>query len=137
LDDRVASSTGVVPVPDGYLQIGLFSNARVAGDTIYVAGHTAIDADGKVVHPGDPEAQFRYTMNGIAHTLEQLGSSLRDLVRITVYLTDVRSREALHKIRAQYLDPPYPAATLIGVSALALEGLTVEIDGIAHRSARP
>jgi 2-iminobutanoate/2-iminopropanoate deaminase len=48
-----------------------------------------------------------------------------------LYLTDVRARSTLYKIRAEYFEPPYPASTLLGVTALALEGLTVEVDGVA------
>jgi enamine deaminase RidA (YjgF/YER057c/UK114 family) len=121
----------VVPAPAGQLSVGLYSNARVVGNLVFVAGHTALADDGSVVHAGDPEAQFRYTMDGIATTLASVGATLRDLIRIRVYLTDVRYREALHRIRAEYLQPPYPASTLLGVTALALEGLTVEVDGVA------
>lgn len=121
----------VVAAPEGHLAVGLYSNARVVGNLVFVAGHTALAPDGSVVSPGDPEAQMRYTLDGIAATLATVGASIKDLVRIRVYLTDVRYREALHRIRSEYFTPPYPASTLLGVTALAVEGLTVEVDGVA------
>ena len=121
----------VVPATDGQLTVGLYSNARVVGNLVFVAGHTAVAADGSVVHPGDPVAQMRYTLDAITDTLESVGASIADLVQVRVYLTDVRSREAVLEVRREYFNPPYPTSTLIGVTALALEGLTVEVDGIA------
>lgn len=121
----------VIAAPDGQLTVGLFSNARIVGNLVFVAGHTALAPDGSVVFPGDPEAQMRYTLDGIAATLANVGASIKDLVCIRVYVTDVRYREALRSIRAAYFSPPYPASTLLGVTALALEGLCVEVDGVA------
>src|ERR1700734_919834 len=83
-----------VPIPDVHLErIGLSSSAREVGDTIFLAGHTAIDNNGAVVFPGDPVAQCRYTLDALERTLKTLASSLRDLVKITVYVTDVRYRQ--------------------------------------------
>jgi 2-iminobutanoate/2-iminopropanoate deaminase len=124
----------VVEVSPALLEINHFSNARVVGDMVYLAGHTAIDDDGKVVFPGDPIAQFRYSMEGMAKTLEAVGSSLSKLVQITIYMTDTRYRPALRDVRMQiFSKPPYPASTLVGVTSLAFEGLCVEIEGIAQR----
>ncbi len=130
-DDTTDQPTDVVAATDGQLSVGLYSNARVAGNLVFLAGHTALDDEGRVVHPGDPEAQLRYTLDTLVATLERLGATLRDVVSLKVYLTDVRAREALHAIRGEYFDPPYPASTLLGVTALALPGLTVEVDGVA------
>ena len=122
---------GVVASPEGQLTVGLYSFARVVGDTVYIAGHTALAPDGSVVHPGDPEAQMRFTLDGIAGTLATVGATLNDIVQIRIYLTDLRDRERVLAIRRQYFKAPYPASTLLGVTALALEGLTVEVDGVA------
>lgn len=122
---------GVVASPEGQLTVGLYSFARVVGDTVYIAGHTALAPDGSVVHPGDPETQMRFTLDGIAATLATVGATLNDIVQIRIYLTDLRDRERVLAIRRQYFTAPYPASTLLGVTALALEGLTVEVDGVA------
>jgi 2-iminobutanoate/2-iminopropanoate deaminase len=121
----------VVAATDGQLSVGLYSSARVVGNLVFVAGHTALAEDGSVVHPGDPEAQMRFTLDAIATTLATVGATIKDLVSIKVYVTDVRSREALYRIRREYFSPPYPASTMVGVAGLVLEGLTVEVDGIA------
>ena len=122
---------GVVAAPEGQLTVGLYSYARVVDDTVYIAGHTALGPDGEVVHPGNPEAQMRYTLDGIAATLATVGATLNDIVQIRLYLTDLRDRERILAIRREYFGAPYPASTLLGVTALALEGLTVEVDGVA------
>jgi enamine deaminase RidA (YjgF/YER057c/UK114 family) len=121
----------VVAATDGQLSVGLYSSARVVGNLVFVAGHTALAEDGSVLYPGDPEAQMRYTLDAIATTLATVGATIKDLVSIKVYVTDVRSREALYRIRREYFNPPYPASTMVGVAGLVLEGLTVEVDGIA------
>jgi len=127
----LAFADGVVAVPEGQLTVGLYSYARVVDRLVFIAGHTALDPDGSVVHPGDPEAQMRYTLDGIAATLATVGATLNDMVQFRLYLTDLRDRERILAIRRDYFKSPYPASTLIGVTALALEGLTVEVDGIA------
>lgn len=125
------SDNSIVGATDGMLTVGLYSLARVVGNLVFVAGHTALDDDGKVVYPGDPEAQMRFTLDAMNDTLSTYGLTLNDLINVRWYLTDVRYREKILKIRHEYFKPPYPTATLLGVNALALEGLTVEVDGIA------
>ena len=120
-----------VASPDDHQSVGLYSYARVVGNTVYVGGHTALAPDGTVAHPGDPEAQMRYTLDAIVKTLESVGATLADMVSLTLYMTDLRYREAILAIRKEYFSPPYPASTLLGVTSLALEGLTVEVDGVA------
>jgi enamine deaminase RidA (YjgF/YER057c/UK114 family) len=132
----MTESEGVVHAPEGQLAVGLYSYARVVGDLIFVAGHTALGPDGAVLHPGDPLAQMRHTLDAINETLATYGATLNDMVQIRWYLTDVRYREAILAIRHEYFVPPYPTSTLLGVSALALEGLTVEVDGVAVRRDR-
>ena len=74
---------------------------------------------------------MRYTLDGIAATLATVGATLNDIVQLRLYLTDLRDRERILAIRREYFKAPYPASTLLGVTALALEGLTVEVDGVA------
>ena len=131
-DDTSMADT--IEAPSGLLEYGLFSSARAVGNTIYLAGHTALDDDGNVLFPGDPVAQYRYTLESIRTTLDAAGSSLAQLVQMTLFVTDIRCRSALHSVRAEYfVQAPYPASTLVEVSAFAFEGLTVEVDGVAVR----
>ena len=131
-DDTSMADT--IDAPAGLLEYGLYSNGRVVGNTIYLAGHTALDGDGNVLFPGDPVSQYRHTLELMRATLETAGSSLAQLVQMTTYVTDIRYRAVLHDVRAEYfVEPPYPASTLVEVSGFAFEGLTVEVDGVAFR----
>jgi 2-iminobutanoate/2-iminopropanoate deaminase len=128
------SMIDTIEAPSSLLEFGLFSSARIVDNTIYLAGHTALDGEGKVLFAGDPVAQYRYSLESLRTTLEAAGSSLAQLVQMTLYVTDIRYRSALHSVRGEYLvRPPYPASTLVEVSGFAFEGLTVEIDGIAYK----
>ena len=99
---------GVVASPEGQLTVGLYSFARVVGDTVYIAGHTALAPDGSVAHPGDPEAQMRYTLDGIAATLATVGATLNDMVQLRLYLTDLRDRARILAIRREYFQGAVP-----------------------------
>ena len=98
---------------------------------IFVAGQAAFDKDGHVVGKGDITVQTRGTLENVKLVLESAGASLEDVVRITVYLTDIRNMSVMQRVRADYFRANYPASSGIQVSCLAHEDLLVEIDAIA------
>lgn len=103
--------------------------AVVAGDTVYVRGQIGQDLDTREsVGIGDAVAQTAQAMGNIKMLLSEAGSSLGDIVKVIVYLTDVRYREAVYREMGSWLKGVYPVSTGIVVSALARPEWVVEID---------
>lgn len=98
---------------------------------LYIAGQVAVDEDGSLVGRGDPEAQTRKVFANIQALCEAAGGSLENIVFLNMYVTDMRFRSAITKVRNELLRPPYPAATMVQVGGLADENWLVEIDAVA------
>jgi enamine deaminase RidA (YjgF/YER057c/UK114 family) len=97
------------------------------GDFIFVSGSTAVK-DGVVVGMGDVEAQARQTLETIGSALEAAGSSLSDVVRYRIYLTNVADSDKVIPILGEYFGEIRPAGTLVAVSALIAPELMIEIE---------
>ena len=110
------------------------SQAIEIGNTIYVSGQVSMDSAGNVVGPGDMQAQTRQALENIKTVLESAGSSMADVVKITVFMTDISLLRDTHQGRAEFFPDPPPASTGIDISALAFPGLLIEIEAIAVKS---
>ncbi len=117
--------------PPGLNRQATYSHVVKAGNTIYVAGQVARDENGRVVGPGDFTAQAIQVFENLGKALAAGGADFRKLVKITIYLTDPRFREALGKVRTQYIKDPVPASTLVVVAGLAEPDYLLEIEAIA------
>jgi len=98
-------------------------------DTLYISGIPPLDAQGRVVSE-DPAAQTRQVFENMKLILEAAGATFADVLRVTVYLTDVDDRTKINPVRKEYFGAARPASTLIGVKALAIPGMKVEIEAI-------
>lgn len=107
------------------------SQAVIAGDTVYLRGQVGTDFDGNLVGLGDPAAQAEQAMANVAQLLDECGSSLAHVVKITTYLTDVRYREPVYQVVGRWLRGVHPVSTGLIVVALAQPEWLVEIDVIA------
>src|SRR5699024_2291132 len=106
--------------------------AVVANDVVYLRGQIGQAlATRESVGIGDVEAQAEKAMANIAMLLEEAGSSLYDIVKIVVYLTDIRYRETVYKVTGKWLKGVYPVSTGLVVDALARPEWLVEIDATA------
>jgi len=106
--------------------------AVVAGNTVYLRGQIGQDLDTREsVGVGDVAAQTEQAMANIAMLLEEAGSSLEDIVKIVVYLTDIRYREPVYRVMGRWLKGVFPVSTGIVVTALARPEWVVEIDATA------
>ncbi len=106
--------------------------AVIAGPTIYLRGQVAQDLDTREnVAIGDPAGQAEKCMANIALLLAECGSRLADICKITIYLVDVRHREAVYRIVGRWLKGVHPVSTGLTVVALARPEWLVEIDVIA------
>ena len=108
-----------------------YSHVAKAGDTVYIAGQIALDADGALVGQGDIEVQTHQVYANLQAILEELGGSLEDIVKLTTYLTDRGHLEAFRRARNTFFSDAFPPNTLLFVSGLAHPDYLVEIEAVA------
>ncbi|MGE3334863.1 MAG: RidA family protein [Rhodospirillaceae bacterium] len=106
---------------------------------IYLAGVGAEDetatSGGKIRHTDDVYAQCKYAWDKVKRSLEKQNASLTDIVKVTTYVTDMRSQSDIGQCRSEVLAGlPLPAHTLVGVSALAWPGMMFEVDVTAVKA---
>jgi reactive intermediate/imine deaminase len=120
--------------PDGLpAPVGPYSNVVTTGSgtLVFVAGQIALDANGELVGAGDIAAQTRQVMENIRLALEAAGATFADVVRVVNYITDVELFGEMAAVRKEYLVEPYPASTLVEVSALLFPEVLIEVEAIA------
>ena len=117
-----------LPTPSGY------SPGTLSGNTLYLGGQTALDADMRIV-PGGIVAQFRQAFGNLLTTLAEAGGRPEDLVSITIYLTDIPDYQAhgreIGEVWRELAGATYPAMAGIGTTALWQPEALIEIVGVA------
>jgi len=98
---------------------------------LFVSGQVPLDDDGNLVAPGDFDGQARRTFENLGRVLDEAGGTFGDIVKVTVYLTDMARLPDYGRIRAEYIRGRPPASTAVGVTALAVPGLMIEVEAIA------
>jgi 2-iminobutanoate/2-iminopropanoate deaminase len=116
--------------PDPYEAYRLALGYRV-GDMLYISGQAAISPQGELVGVGDFDRQAEQTFANLERVLKAGGSSLENVVKVTIFLTDMANFGKIVELRGKYFTPPYPADTIVEVSSLALPELMIEIEAIA------
>ena len=111
---------------------GLYSMAiRTRGDSVFLRGQTGFDLDGHFVGRGDPGAQAEQACKNIKQLMEEAGGTIKDVCKLTVFVTDVSYRPAVYAIIDQYFEDVHHCSTGVVVQGLALPELLVEIDAFA------
>lgn len=106
--------------------------AVVAGGVVYLRGQIGQDLETREsVGIGDVEAQAVKAMENIKMLLEEAGGEMEDIVKVVVYLTDIRYRETVYRVMGRYLKGVFPVSTGLVVEALARPEWLVEIDATA------
>jgi enamine deaminase RidA (YjgF/YER057c/UK114 family) len=106
--------------------------AVVAGNTVYLRGQVPQDLDtGENVHTGDPAGQAEQVMTNVETLLAEAGAAIEHVVSCTVYLTDIRHREAVYQVLGRHLAGVYPVFTGVVVAALARPEWLVEVTVVA------
>ncbi len=115
--------------PDPYQQF-LISQAIRVGNLVYLSGQASLDRDGNVVGAGDFGAQAEQTFANLKAVLEAAGSGLDRVVKVTIFLKDMANFPKILDLRKRYFSKPYPADTIVEISALGLPELEIEIEAI-------
>ena len=122
---RVLASNKVAPTAK------FFSQAVQVGNTIYVSGQVAMDESGNIVGKNDVRAQTRQVIANISAVLAEAGASLDDVVKVTMFITDMSRAGEAREVRLEFFTRQPPASTGVEVNALAHPDLLVEIEAIA------
>ncbi len=116
--------------PDGTEVAGFYVRTVRSGPFVFVSGTTSLNAKGQVQGKNAAE-QTTITMRKIEAGLKTAGARLADLARTTIYVTDIRDMAAVSKALGKSLKGSVVTSTLVGVTALAVPGLLVEIEATA------
>lgn len=112
--------------------ISHYSHAVVAeGRFVFVSGCVPVDADGNVVGGEDVAAQARQAFANVGAVLAAAGAGFGDVVKVTVFLTDVEDRPAINPVRQELFGAARPASTLVQVGPLAVPGAKIEVEAVA------
>ena len=107
------------------------ADAVVADGLLFVAGILPVDGSGALVGPGDVVAQMEHVLGELGAILTSGGCAIGDVVKVTLYLTDVDDRPLVNPVRQRVFGDVRPASTLVGVPALAIPGALIELDAVA------
>jgi 2-iminobutanoate/2-iminopropanoate deaminase len=117
-----------------------YTDAVRFGDILFVSGLTAHDAEGRLVGGSDAAAQTRQILTNLNRVLDAAGATMADVLKVTVFLTNIDDRAAINPVRQEFFGSARPASTLVEVSRLALPDMKVEIEavvGLPASSASP
>lgn len=122
--------------PAGVRRIGAFSHgaATKGGVTLYISGQISLDKDGNLVGKGDMRAQTQQVFDNIRMILEEAGGRFDDVVKLTHYVVGLKPehRPAITEVRNKFVNQTNPpASTMIGVPALVMDGLLIEVEAVA------
>ncbi len=108
--------------------IGTYSQAVKVGDTVYLSGQIGLDPASMQLVEGI-EAQVRRVFDNLSAVAAASGGSLKDIVKLNIFLTDLGHFALVNTIMAEYFQEPYPARAAVGVASLP-RGALVEADGV-------
>ena len=107
--------------------IGPYSQAVRAGNTVYLSGQIPLDPKSGELVTGDFALETRRVFENLKAVAEAAGDGFKDVVKVTIYLTDLANFPKVNEVMAEYFQEPYPARVTIGVAALP-RGARVEIE---------
>ena len=122
----------IISTADAPAAIGTYSQAVEVGNTLWVSGQIPLDPATKELVPGGIDAQIHQVFKNLKAIVTAAGASLDDVVKATVFLTDLSHFALVNKIMAEYFREPYPARAAVGVASLP-RGAQVEVECIVAR----
>jgi reactive intermediate/imine deaminase len=109
--------------------IGTYSQAIQSGDLVFLSGQIPLDPATMEVVDGDFETRARRVFDNLRAVAEAAGGSLDQIVKLTIFLTDLGNFATVNSVMEDYFQQPYPARTAVGVASLP-KGVDVEADAI-------
>lgn len=109
--------------------IGTYSQAIKAGATVYLSGQIPLDPETMELVAGDMRTQIERVFRNLQAVAGAGGGSLADIVRLTVYLTDLSHFALVNEVMVTFFSEPFPARAAVGVTTLP-KGATVEVDAV-------
>lgn len=130
MEKQIVNPTSLVK-PSGYAHGVVTQGGRL----LFLAGQPALDAEGKIVAPGDIAGQFDQSFKNLKTVLEAAGGTMTDIVKLTIYVTDksayLSNLKPIGAVYRSYFGRYYPAMTLVEVKSLFDDAALVEIEGTA------
>jgi 2-iminobutanoate/2-iminopropanoate deaminase len=120
-----------IRVPGLAEPISHYTDAVRAGELLFVSGVVPVDGEGRLVGGDDVVAQVRQVLANLGAVLAAAEATFADVVKVTVYLTDIADRARINPVRQEVFGEARPASTLVEVSALAVSGAKLEIEAVA------
>jgi 2-iminobutanoate/2-iminopropanoate deaminase len=120
-----------IMLPDLGEPISHYAHAVRFGDLLFISGCAPVDASLRLVGGDDVVGQTRQVLANLGQVLATAGLGPRDVLKVTVFLTDVADRPRINPLRQAFFGDARPASTLVEVSGLAIPGMKVEIEAIA------
>ncbi len=111
--------------------ISHYADAVRAGDLLFISGCVPVDSAGRLVGGDDVVAQAERVFEQIGLVLAASGAAAGDVVKVTVFLTDVDERPLVNTVRRRFFGEARPASTLVEVSRLAVPGARIEVEAVA------
>lgn len=118
--------------PGGYSHVAIAQGERLR--LVFIAGQVALDQSGQLIGAGDLAAQTRQVYENLTHALAAAGATFADVVKLTTYVVNYQpaNRETISAVRSTFVSTEQPpAATLLGVQALASPDFLIEVEAIA------
>ena len=117
--------------------ISHYTDAVRHGDLLFISGCGPFDEENRIVGGDDAAQQCRQVLKNIDKILVAANATFADVLKVTVYLTDVGDRTVINPVRKEFFGQTRPASTLIAVAALAFPEMKVEIDAVAALGGSP
>ncbi|WP_261376354.1 RidA family protein [Gillisia sp. Hel_I_86] len=116
--------------PDPYKPYNL-AQGYLVGEVLYISGQAAYGKTGELIGINDFDVQAEQTFKNLKTVLEAGGSSLKSVVKVTIFLRDMANFSKIVSLRKKYFTAPYPADTIVEVSSLYSPDALIEIEAIA------
>jgi reactive intermediate/imine deaminase len=126
------TSRDEIDVPGQAAPISHYAHAvRADGPLLFVSGVVPVDEQGRLVGGDDVVEQARAVFRNLGAVLAAGGASFADVVKVSVFLTDVDDRPLINPVRQEVFGEARPASTLVEVSRLAIPGAKIEVEAVA------